>query len=215
MAVYKKSAEMRRSILDAVEHLVRENGYSNTSMKEVSEYLNIPRSLIYYYFQNKADIMHALYDERFEQVEQMALKLLPQGEEPLVRLMLKYLLFRRTVICDPLFTEYIATAPEYARRVKDSSQEEIVHYYADSRELFEYYGKPTDGEEFRIHVFMIESIARGLIVGSYYGMLELSDYDYIRHFGERAIVPSFDLTKGEFKKILDRAFELADRAGIE
>ena len=110
---------MRKSIVETMALLVRKNGYEKTNIRDISEYLNIPRSLIYYYFKNKDDIMHVLYYERFSITEQLAEKVLPRGEEPLVRLMLKYLLYRRNIICDPLFAEYIATAPEYASRGKE------------------------------------------------------------------------------------------------
>ena len=201
MAVYKKSAEMRKSIVETMALLVRKNGYEKTNIRDISEYLNIPRSLIYYYFKNKDDIMHVLYYERFSMT--------------LVRLMLKYLLYRRNVICDPLFAEYIATAPEYASRGKEFSKDQIVLYYGDSRDACAYFGKPTDGNEFYIHALMVESIARGLVVGSFYGMIEMSDREYMTCFGERAIVPTFDLTKEQFKAILDRSFELAERARRE
>lgn len=215
MASYKKSAEMRKSIVETMALLVRKNGYEKTNIRDISEYLNIPRSLIYYYFKNKDDIMHVLYYERFSMTEQLAEKVLPRGEEPLVRLMLKYLLYCRNVICDPLFAEYIATAPEYASRGKEFSKDQIALYYDDSRDAFAYFGKPTGGNEFYIYALMVESIARGLVVGSFYGMIELSDREYMTYFGERAIMPTFDLSKEEFQKILDRAFELADRAKEE
>lgn len=215
MASYKKSAEMRKSIVETMALLVRKNGYEKTNIRDISEYLNIPRSLIYYYFKNKDDIMHVLYYERFSMTEQLAEKVLPRGEEPLVRLMLKYLLYCRNVICDPLFAEYIATAPEYASRGKEFSKDQIALYYDDSRDAFAYFGKPTDGNEFYIYALMVESIARGLVVGSFYGMIELSDREYMTYFGERAIMATFDLSKEEFQKILDRAFELADRAKEE
>lgn len=215
MASYKKSAEMRKSIVETMALLVRKNGYEKTNIRDISEYLNIPRSLIYYYFKNKDDIMHVLYYERFSMTEQLAEKVLPRGEEPLVRLMLKYLLYCRNVICDPLFAEYIATAPEYASRGKEFSKDQIALYYDDSRDAFAYFGKPTDGNAFYIYALMVESIARGLVVGSFYGMIELSDREYMTYFGERAIMPTFDLSKEEFQKILDRAFELADRAKEE
>ena len=176
--------------------------------------MNIPRSLIYYYFKNKDDIMHVLYYERFSMTEQLAEKVLPRGEEPLVRLMLKYLLYRRNIICDPLFAEYIATAPEYASRGKEFSKDQIALYYGDSRDAFAYFGKPTDGNEFYIHALMVESIARGLVVGSFYGMIELSDREYMTYFGERAIMPTFDLTKEQFAAIVDRSFELAEGAKV-
>ena len=214
MAVYKKSAEMRKSIVETMALLVRKNGYEKTNIRDISEYLNIPRSLIYYYFKNKDDIMHVLYYERFSMTEQLAEKVLPRGEEPLVRLMLKYLLYRRNIISDPLFAEYIATAPEYASRGKDYSKDQIVLYYGDSKDAFEHFGKPTDGNEFYIHALMVESIARGLIVGSFYGMIELSDREYMTYFGERAIMPTFDLTKEQFAAIVDRSFELAEGAKV-
>ena len=201
MASYKKSAEMRKSIVETMALLVRKNGYEKTNIRDISEYLNIPRSLIYYYFKNKDDIMHVLYYERFSMTEQLAEKVLPRGEEPLVRLMLKYLLYCRNVICDPLFAEYIATAPEYASRGKEFSKDQIALYYDDSRDAFAYFGKPTDGNEFYIYALMVESIARGLVVGSFYGMIELSDREYMTYFGERAIMPTFDLSKEEFQKI--------------
>ena len=119
------------------------------------------------------------------------------------------------MICDPLFAEYIATAPEYASRGKEFSKDQIALYYGDSRDAFAYFGKPTDGNEFYIYALMVESIARGLVVGSFYGMIELSDREYMTYFGERAIMPTFDLSKEEIQKILDRAFELADRAKEE
>lgn len=144
---------MRKSIVETMALLVRKNGYEKTNIRDISEYLNIPRSLIYYYFKNKDDIMHVLYYERFSMTEQLAEEVLPRGEEPLVRLMLKYLLYRRNVICDPLFAEYIATAPEYASRGKEFSKDQIVLYYGDSRDAFAYFGKPTDGNEFYIHAF--------------------------------------------------------------
>ena len=81
MAVYKKSAEMRKSIVETMELLVRKNGYEKTNIRDISEYLNIPRSLIYYYFKNKDDIMHVLYYERFSMTEQLAEEVLPRGEE--------------------------------------------------------------------------------------------------------------------------------------
>ena len=87
-------------------------------------------------------------------------------------------------------------------------------YYGDSRDAFEYFGKPTDGNEFYIHALMVESIARGLVVGTFYGMIELSDREYMTYFGERAIMPTFDLTKDQLAAIVDRSFELAEGAKV-
>lgn len=208
MANYKKSAETRRSIVQALENLVRKNGYTKISIKDISDYLEIPRSLIYYYFKNKDDIMHVLYYEQFNKTEELAKTVLPRGEEPLVRLMLKYLLYRQMIVCDPLFNEYVATAPEYVARGETATKNQIMLYYSDSRDAFVYYGKPTDGNEFYLHILMVESIARGLIVGTFRGLLNLTDRELLTLFGERAIMPTFGLTKEQFKTILNRTFEL-------
>lgn len=53
---------------------------------------------------------------------------------------------------DVNIAEYIATAPEYASRGKEFSKDQIVLYYGDSRDAFAYFGKPTDGNEFYIHI---------------------------------------------------------------
>lgn len=208
MANYKKSEEMRKSILQASEHLVRKNGYTKISIKDISDYLEIPRSLIYYYFKNKEDIMHALYYEWFNKTEELVETVLPRGKEPLVRLMLKYMLYRQMIIYDPLYNEYVVTAPEYAARGETDIKKQIMLYFGDSRDAFAYYGKPADGKEFYIHILMVESIARGLIIGTFHGLFKLTDREYLTLFGERAIMPTFGLTKEQFEQILDRAFEL-------
>lgn len=66
---YKKSAEMRKNILEATKHVVQENGYTKTAIKDVADYLGVPRSLVYYYFKNKESIMQVLFREAFQVVE--------------------------------------------------------------------------------------------------------------------------------------------------
>ena len=88
MATYKKSAEMRNNILQAMKHLVLEKGYGKTGIKDIAEYLGIPRSLVYYYFDHKHSIMREIYAQRFSEVSQIVSTVLPLGKEPIVRLML-------------------------------------------------------------------------------------------------------------------------------
>ena len=49
---------------------------------------------------------------------------------------------------------------------------------------------------------------------SFYGMIEPSDREYMTYFGERAIMPTFDLTKEQLEAIVDRSFELAEGAKV-
>ena len=69
MATYKKSMEMRKKIMEATEHLILTKGYFHTNIKEIAEHLNIPRSLIYYYFSNKEDLMHEITEEHYRALE--------------------------------------------------------------------------------------------------------------------------------------------------
>lgn len=210
MAPYKKSEEMRKNILETTARLVRENGYGKTAIKDVADCLEVPRSLVYYYFKNKESIMQVLFREKFQSIEQVVATVLPRGEEPMVRLMLKYLVYRRTMLCNPLFIEYIV-ASEFATLDMSASAGQVARYYSDSRDAFEYCGMPVDSKEFQIHVRMVEGVGRAMVVGEHYGTLEITEREFMEYLGKYAIMPTFDLSKEELKEILDRTFLLADR----
>lgn len=210
MAAYKKSIEMRNNILRAMEHLVLENGYKKTGVKDIAEYLEIPRSLIYYYFDHKHSIMRELYAKKFKEVGQAVSTVLPRGSEPVVRLMLGYLIFQRKIAWNPLFTEFIVLEPNFPALDKDELAGQLIQYYDDSRDVFTYYGKPTDGKDLLLHAIILESVGRALITSKYHGLLELSEYELMECIGERVVIPTFNLSKAELKVILDRTFALAD-----
>ena len=199
MAVYKKSAERRKNILLTMERLVLEVGYGKTGIKDVADALNVPRSLIYYYFENKQSIMREIYKERFSLVNSLPSQVHPQGQEPLTRMMLGYLFFFRYVLFSPLFTEYIVTAPHFAALGIDDATSQIEQYYDDSREAFKYYGKPTDGKEFLLHVLAVESIGRALITSIFYNMAELYIISADAHHGKCA---NENLPKSEYGSLL-------------
>ena len=211
MATYKKSAEMRNNILQAMKHLVLEKGYGKTGIKDIAEYLGIPRSLVYYYFDHKHSIMQEIYAQRFSEVSQIVSTVLPLGKEPIVRLMLGYLVFSRKIVWNPLFTEFIVAEPNFPALGKAETADQIVQYYDDSRDAFIYYGKPTDGKDFLIHAIMLESIGRALISSKYYGVLELSEYEVMECVGERVVMPTFNLSKEKLKAALERTFVLAEQ----
>ena len=206
---YKKSAEMRKNILEATKHVVKENGYTKTAIKDVADYLGVPRSLVYYYFKNKESIMQVLFREAFQVVEQVVSTVLPRGQEPMVRLMLKYLMYRRMILLNSLFIEFVV-ASEFATLDVSASADQIERYYSDSQDAFVYRGKPVDGKEFRIHVRMVEGVGRAMVVGEYYGTIKLDDREFMDCLGKYAIMPTFDLTKKEMEEILDRTFVLAE-----
>lgn len=211
MPTYRKSTEMRKRIMDTMEQLVRENGYVRTGIKELANALEVPRSLIYYYFKNKDDIMEALYDDHFRTLDTVTNQTLPPDEDPLVRLMMKYVLFGRYIAHAPLFNEFIVMHQSYASLGFDGAEETAIKYYYDSYAAFRHYGKAVDGMEFRLHVLMIEAVSRALIQGKYYHTVDLSERELIEYFGERTVMITFQLTQEQFRDILDRAFLLADQ----
>lgn len=211
MATYRKSAEMRDNILQAMKHLVLEKGYGKTGVKDIAEYLGIPRSLIYYYFDHKHSIMRELYAQRFARVEQIVSVVLPRSREPIVRLMLGYLMFARLIAWNPLFTEFIVVEPNFSTLDRVETASQLAQYYEDSRDAFIHYGKPTDGKDFLIHAIMVESIGRTLVSSKYYGMVELSEYEVMECIGERVVKPTFNLSKEELKAALERTFALAEQ----
>lgn len=211
MATYKKSAEMRNNILQAMKHLVLEKGYGKTGIKDIAEYLGIPRSLVYYYFDHKHSIMREIYAQSFSEVSQIVSTVLPLGKEPIVRLMLGYLMFAKRIIWNPLFTEFIVIEPNFSTLDKVEIASQLAQYYDESRDAFTHYGMPTDGKDFLIHAIMVESIGRALMASKYYGMVELSEYEIMECIGERVVMPTFNLSKEELKVVLERTFALAEQ----
>jgi len=57
-----KSPERRAEIIDAFYRCIAKRGYSSTSVRDIAAEANIKASAIYYYFENKDDILYTLAD---------------------------------------------------------------------------------------------------------------------------------------------------------
>ena len=211
MPRYKKSAEMRKKILSTTVQVVLDTGYLNLSIKEIANRLDVPRSLIYYYFDNKDAIMHELYQMQYQTLDALASQVLPDNVEPLVQVIFKYIIFRRQVAQNPLFGDYIMYHQPYATMSSTEAIQTQTDYYSDTYRAFQYYGLPTDGSKYQLHVLMVESVAQALRQGEASGQLQWTEWDSIEHFAEHTVMVTFDLTKNQLKPILKRAFELADQ----
>lgn len=210
MSKYKKSDEMRRRILSATVQVVLSTGYLNLSIKEIANQLGVPRSLIYYYFSNKDDIMQELYRLRYRELDTLASQVLPDNVDSLVRVIFKYIIFRRQMVHNPLFSDYILYHQPYAAMSNAEVIETQAEYYSDTYRAFQQYGLPTDGSKYQFHVLMIESVAQALRQGEASGQLRWTEWESIEHFAEHTVMVTFDLTKDQLKPILKQAFELAD-----
>ncbi len=210
MSKYKKSDEMRRRILSATVQVVLSTGYLNLSIKEIANQLGVPRSLIYYYFSNKDDIMQELYRLRYRELDTLASQVLPDNVDSLARVIFKYIIFRRQMVHNPLFSDYILYHQPYAAMSIAEVIETQAQYYSDTYRAFQQYGLPTDGSKYQFHVLMIESVAQALRQGEASGQLRWTEWESIEHFAEHTVMVTFDLTKDQLKPILKQAFELAD-----
>lgn len=201
---------MRRRILSATVQVVLSTGYLNLSIKEIANQLGVPRSLIYYYFSNKDDIMQELYRLRYRELDTLASQVLPDNVDSLVRVIFKYIIFRRQMVHNPLFSDYILYHQPYAAMSNAEVIETQAEYYSDTYRAFQQYGLPTDGSKYQFHVLMIESVAQALRQGEASGQLRWTEWESIEHFAEHTVMVTFDLTKDQLKPILKQAFELAD-----
>ena len=194
-----------------MEHMVLESGYENVNIKEIADFLDMPRSLIYYYFKSKKDIMIAIYQAHYTKLDAAVSELIPKGENPVVRMLVKYITFKRFIIMNPLFTEFILMFPTYASQGPDAVSRNREDYYHESYEAFCYYGLPADGNEFQAHVLMIDAVSRALNQGIYNGTLTFSIRELMEYFGEHTIMVTFGFSREQFHELLDRAFFLADQ----
>ncbi len=57
---HEQAARTRANILNSAELLFAEKGYDGTGMMEIAEDAGVPKSLIYYYFRNKNEVLKEL-----------------------------------------------------------------------------------------------------------------------------------------------------------
>lgn len=66
----QRRTDTRERILDVSAKLFAEKGYSATGIDEIARNVGITKSVIYYHFKNKEDILQTLIDEAFAQIQQ-------------------------------------------------------------------------------------------------------------------------------------------------
>jgi AcrR family transcriptional regulator len=62
-----KSGDTRERILKEAEALFADKGYDSTGIDEIARRAGITKSVIYYHFENKNDILQSLFQEYFQQ----------------------------------------------------------------------------------------------------------------------------------------------------
>ena len=64
-----KAAMTRKSILEAAVMLFSEKGYAGSGIRELAERAGVTKSLLYYHFKNKEEILHQLILNVFEEMD--------------------------------------------------------------------------------------------------------------------------------------------------
>jgi AcrR family transcriptional regulator len=75
------SIHTRNDILNAAEKLFAENGFDGTGMMQISRTAGVPKSLIYYYFKSKEDILNELVDRLVRELIELKTKA-AENEDP-------------------------------------------------------------------------------------------------------------------------------------
>jgi AcrR family transcriptional regulator len=71
MAQRQDSAVTKAKILDSAEDLFADKGYDGTGIMEIAQKAGVPKSLIYYYFENKDEILKELINRLIKEVIEM------------------------------------------------------------------------------------------------------------------------------------------------
>lgn len=95
----RKNPEVRRrQILDAAIDLFYEYGYQKASLRDISRKVEITQAAIYYHFQNKEEILHAIIDEFSTRLDESLRACLSQEKDPIEK-------FRETIVTHLSFIE--------------------------------------------------------------------------------------------------------------
>ena len=76
----------RQKIVDSANVLFYRNGFNKTSFSEVAKTSGIPKGNIYFYFKSKDEILSAVINARFENIQQKLIEYETEYDSPLGRL---------------------------------------------------------------------------------------------------------------------------------
>ena len=210
MSKYKKSADTKQKILETTVSLVLENGYANLNIKDIADRLEMPRSLIYYYFKNRDDIMTDLYYNTYQKISSLAERLVQDQENPLLHLIVKYILHYRYVIQNAVLREFYFSRPPYVYQGREAVHSALDTCYIASRKAFQQLRPDASENDLYMFVITCDSLAHTLFEGLANGVLAMNLRDAILYFGECSIMVNFAISREEMARIVDEAFMLTD-----
>ena len=207
---YKKSAETKQKILDGTISLIVEQGYSSLNIKDIADRLEMPRSLIYYYYKNRDDIMSDIYCSTYQKLSSIADRLLQDRDDPILYLIVKYILHYRFVVQNPVLCDFFFSRPAYVYQGREVLRTAVDTCFSASSEAFRRL-RPDAGEN-ELYAFIIacDSLMHALLEGLYNGVLSMDLRGVILYFGQCTIMVNFSISREEMAHIVDTAFELTE-----
>ena len=210
VAKYKKSMETKQKILDTTAALVLEIGYANLNIKDIANHLEMPRSLIYYYYKNLEDIMGELYYDTYQKLSDITAELCQGKDEPILELIVKYILHYRFVIQNAVLRDFFFARPTYVIQGKDAIRNATYTCFTASRKAFEKLRPDASENDLFIFIITCDTLMHTLFKGLANGVLSMSLRDVILYFGKCSVMVNFSVTKEEMERIVDEAFALTD-----
>src|SRR5215469_2314195 len=90
---HERGRDTRARLLGLALQLFAEQGYEQTSLREIAERLGVTKAALYYYFKSKEDIVRSLVEEYFGAMDELIAwgKSQPRDRETMTELVRRYL----------------------------------------------------------------------------------------------------------------------------
>lgn len=103
--------QLRREILDAAGLLFAEEGYEHVTVRRIAERISYSQGVIFYYFENKGQILTAICEETFSQLIAILREIETPREDPVERLLAASRAFVQFGIDHPHHYRVVFTPP--------------------------------------------------------------------------------------------------------
>lgn len=103
----KRQERMHGLILDEAEKLFLENGYAGFSLRELAESIGYAPTTIYRYFDDKDDLIFALYRMSYERLDEFIRKAFAVSRDPAIRLRAMLQVYFRFVLTQPVHYKFV------------------------------------------------------------------------------------------------------------
>ncbi len=211
---YKKSLETKQKILEATEAVILRKGYADTSIKDIAEEVDIPRTLVYYYYANKELIMDELSDMIYQRTLTAADEHVDPEQEPILNLLLKYILLFKHIVLNDVTRDYFLNYGLYVTRGPEQIKRAREECYAHIELVFYHYNIPVTETRMNEYVITSDSLIKSLFQGIVNGSLDITVKEALNYFGRHVILPSFHVSEANYEELVDHAFEIADTISI-